>query len=461
MLEHRSVVFLVDVGGTATRAPLKAPAFTIVVASPHAKSKDIVQHWWTHAKAPPVWYMPRWTEAELEACRRVVCPTAKEQASDGLLGAILLPAVEASSVAANLRRFGGIARVVLSTDEARVGWESKLSSAIAACDLEVVADQVGGDLDLLPESSSWVLHYVVSEVTLELINIEFASPSILEQVWQRYGTGESNKVLRFLDATSKNPTWSGARGNLFEPQAHKFLQQGGTFNVVQFVDPLTKKRGDKGKRVSAASKLSIAPSPHSAGTLPDAAAIAALAPGQYGEPSKSNFRTIDGALAPNMLFQMTVSQTHDVNIDGLVAAAAALPRQATDPPVRLYFVVPPQQFATFQPGTFQSSLAPPTPPSAIPADLEYWVLELYPMSAAPGKRSAVAAAVSPPPPFKTAPVARAAAAASGISCDCFDGCQKGTLSRPGPCPCRAAGKACHAGCHTAAAPATAPSCVNT
>jgi len=459
MLRDRSVVYLVDVGGTATRGPLQCAALTVVVASPHAKSKDIVQHWWTHAKAPPVWYMPCWNAAELESCRRVVCPTDLEQTADKLQGARLLPAVSAASVAHNHQRFGGIARVTLSTDDARAGWEAKLSGAIAACDLEVVAEQAGGDLDPLPESSSWVLHYVVDETTFKLSNIEFASASILDAVWQRWGTGQSNKVVRFLDSLSKNPTWSGAHGGVFEQLAHEYLQQGGSFNVQQFVNPLTKKRGDKGKRAGVASQLVLPPSPHPGGPLPDAASIASLARGQYGQPSKDNFATIDGALAPNMMFQMAVGATHDVNIDGLLAATAALPRVAADPPPRVYYVVPPQRFPTFQVGAFQSSQQ--TPPSAIPATVEFWVLELYPMSAAPGKRSAATAGVvSLPAATKVAPSTAGLATSPSIFCNCFDGCKKGSASRPGHCPCRAVPQQCHAGCHNAAAPASAQACGN-
>ena len=35
--------------------------------------------------------------------------------------------------------------------------------------MEIVAGQVGGDLDLLPESSSWVLHYVVDPANARII----------------------------------------------------------------------------------------------------------------------------------------------------------------------------------------------------------------------------------------------------------------------------------------------------
>ena len=143
----------------------------------------------------------------------------------------------------------------------------------------------------------------------------------------------------------------------------------------------------------------------------DAAAIASLAAGQYGEPSKSNFPTIDGVLKPNFLFQMTVSSSHDVHIDGLIDAVSALQLQPSDPPPRFYFVVPPQQFANYQVGAFVSTAKkatstsparPATPPSAIPANVEYWVLQLYSPSGNVLKRKTTASASASPPSPKAA-----------------------------------------------------------
>lgn len=444
MVDDPAVVYLVDIGATALRGPLQCAAFTIVVASPHAKSKDIVQHWWSHAKFPPVWYMPCWSEAELQTCRRVICPTDDEVKTDALQGIRLLPAVSAPSITKRVQQFGGIARVAFSPDSALPGLESKLATAIKSCDLEIVANQAGGDLDLLPESSSWLLHYVVDPVSFKLANIVFASKPILEEVWQRFGAGHNDTVLRFLNATSKNPTWSGARGNLFEPLAHERLQDGGTFSVQRFIDPLSTKRGAKGERDAAISSLVINASPMPALGVANTAAIASLAAGQYGEPSRSNFPAIDGVLKPNMLFQMTVGATHDVNIDGLLAAIDALQLQPTDPPPRLYFVVPPQQFATFQIGAFVSSHAPATLASTIPKQVEYWVLQLYAPSEAPGKRKAPASAASAPPSPKAAaaPVTLPAAAAGATSCSCKGPCATSA------CSCKKKGVDCNNNCHS-------------
>ena len=106
-------------------------------------------------------------------------------------------------------------------------------------------------------------------------------------------------------------------------------------------------------------------------------AIKQLPEGVYGQPTQKNFPTIDGLMKPNLLFQMTTASTHGVNIDALIDVVRALDVDDDDP-VRFYFVVPPEQFPVFRPGTFESTFK--TPMSSIPSNVEYWALELYPLN---------------------------------------------------------------------------------
>ena len=210
------------------------------------------------------------------------------------------------------------------------------------------------------------------------------------------------------------------------------------------------RKGEKGKRHPLTSQLLVKPSQQTTAALKNATDIARLAAGQYGQPSTSSFPTVDGILRPTLMFQMTVSASHDVNIDGLIAAVNALQLRADDPPPRLYFVVPPQQFATFQPGTFTSSSTPPTPVSAIPKQVEYWVLQLYPLS-----RQAIRAIATGLPSVLTKRKASSASASlaggpvilpppgPGVSsCSCAGPC------RTSQCSCRSQSKECNSQCHS-------------
>jgi hypothetical protein len=152
---------------------------------------------------------------------------------------------------------------------------------------------------------------------------------------------------------------------------------------------------------------------------------------------------------------MTVSASHGVNIDGLIAAVNALPLGTVGPPPRLYFVVPPHQFSTFQPGTFTSSLTPPTPVSAINKRVEYWVLQLYPLSEEATRSSAGATVTGVPsvPAKRNAPFALTPPAGTLViqlrdpeknesSCSCAGPCSTSA------CSCRGQSKTCNSVCHS-------------
>lgn len=147
---------------------------------------------------------------------------------------------------------------------------------------------------------------------------------------------------------------------------------------MQRIDNPTAGGPTKNARALVASFLDISPSPDPACRLDSASDISSLAPMQYGKPSKKNFPTVDSFKAPNLIFQMTVSAEHDINIDGLLAVAEAAPRKIADQPLRVYFVVPPTKFAEFKIGSFSSSRNPKSKPSQL-SGIEFWVLQLFPI----------------------------------------------------------------------------------
>ncbi len=455
----RGDYYLVDTGAKATRGPDKTNAFSLVVASPHAAGKELVEGWSKEKHSPPHFLMPCWTLAELQTGRQLIAPTAAEKASEppaAWSSAAVLPSIDQKAVAARFDQYGGIARVAFASEQQLKELLKGLTRAYEECKLSAVARMAGSELTLLPETSSWLLHYDVDPATFQLRQVDFASDFILAEVFEKNAAQQHEGILAFVNSTSNNPVWSSAAGKLFETfLAHSVLQRGGSFAVQQFVKPAVSTKGAKSDRHALGPPLMLPASPLPAAPLPNAAAIKTLAAAQYGQPSKDNFPTIDGVLKPNLLFQMTVGRSHNVNIDGLVAAVNALQLPASAPPPRLYFVVPPQQFATFQVGTFTSSIG--TPVSTIPANVEYWVLALYELvdpltglQASKRKQPAAAtspAAVSPPPSAKAAKLHRVLpAAATGTSaCSCKGPCTSTA------CSCREKKAPCHAGCHSSLA----------
>ncbi len=93
---------------------------------------------------------------------------------------------------------------------------------------------------------------------------------------------------------------------------------------------------------------------------------------EYGRPVKENYKTMDGALHPHHLFQMTLSRSHSINLLGLHSAMSDLNALAAPAFAILYFVVPPDVFPVF---------AHPAPVAvgahvALPANVHLMVLEL-------------------------------------------------------------------------------------
>jgi hypothetical protein len=166
--------------------------------------------------------------------------------------------------------------------------DTQLLNAISTCDLRQLALAAGGDLEVQPESSSWLLHYEVNEKKYSIEQVVFASPYIVQQIWKRSSKGRHNNLRHFLDMTADDSKWAAARGNLFEPYAHELLQIGGSFTVKRFQEAVARSKQDW--LLPRGEKLVIDCSPEAAMTLQTAQDIRGLADSRYGPPNKDNFK---------------------------------------------------------------------------------------------------------------------------------------------------------------------------
>ena len=92
----------------------------------------------------------------------------------------------------------------------------------------------------------------------------------------------------------------------------------------------------------------------------------ALSIGEYAQPKSRIVGAVDSLVKPDILFQMTVASDHGIKaalleqaidvIDPPVPVPTGQPRVArTGPPIRLYFVIPPQRWATFGKQSYHSA----------------------------------------------------------------------------------------------------------
>ena len=432
-MDLTSDVYLADSGGIPMRPPSKCWAFTVVVASPHGMSRNVLSHWSKQKHWPFVRYMPCWTKEELELCRRVIRPSDDEDKMSDLKGDRLVDPVSSESLANRFHQFGGSAHVAFTVDAKLTMLEEKLKAALNECDLSIVSSQVSSSLDLMPATSSWLFHYDIHPHSFELKNIHFASQFILQQVWAKYNSiYQMKKVLSFIDATSENETWSGPRANLFQTLVHEYLQQGATFVIHQLKFGDSKEsqleRLTNAEDLDPSTQTLIMPKSTSIQSVADTSVWKSLALGQYGLPIEGNHPTIDAILEPNLLCQITVSTSPTVNIDGIIHAVQALRLNRCDRP-QFFLIVPPQQFASFEAARLVSDVG--TPISALP-QCDYWLLQLYSMDSHPpplhctltttisastsassysnarvsAKRESLASSSSPPPLPKITPAYR-------------------------------------------------------
>ncbi|MGZ4164770.1 MAG: hypothetical protein ACXVPK_12115 [Tumebacillaceae bacterium] len=410
--------YLVDTGKKAKR-PLSnvTKAFTVVAASPQSAGE--IRGWSEEQGFVPSMYTPLWSLDELQQCRIVVAPTPAEKMMEDNDAAWKTALVQAGNhptadtVKTRFEKYGGIARVALANDATFAELQSDLERAFQECDLSKVVNHTSQDLRLLPGTSSWLLHYKVNTTTFDLDNIVFASKYILQRVWELHQTEKLDDMLRFINETSHNPKWRSASGDLFETYvAPSLLQQGGTFEVHKFTDPLTKVKAKKNHREAHAGQL-VLPSAMKLGTLSlkSGADIGNLQEGQYGDQATGQLETIDGALRPSsgvkfidrvreskqkieplpkysiimLLFQFAVGDLHGVKVRGLLEAfhasvKASHPKKGTSAIVRFYFVVPPHQFTRFKVGTFEEGIddnEETVGEADIPDGIEFWVLQAY------------------------------------------------------------------------------------
>ena len=168
--------------------------------------------------------------------------------------------------------------------------------------------------------------YVFSRVYL-------ASTFVQEFVYEQFSKENRHRLISFISGAVGNPLLSSIRGGLFEAHAHLRLCSGETFKTRLLSGPGP---GSGNDETSAYF-----------GRLPtrDVSHVNDISPGYYCRPVAKNFESIDSLIAPNKLFQITVSDKHPIKHNGLEKLKDKL---ASSGEIRLYFVVPSDRYSSFQ-----------------------------------------------------------------------------------------------------------------
>ncbi|PNH01411.1 hypothetical protein TSOC_012713 [Tetrabaena socialis] len=307
-------------------------AITVVLASPNR------DHYKEFLKLPGATklYMSYWTEDEVMKCRERVHPDLSEMRVKELLllwGGIPRYILEKVRVWCMLPSActGIISNRTLPATQANdVTAQQSLDDALSTCNWEDLKHCVG-EPDSAQPANHKLVHLEVEANDFSRKTMKLASRYVADQLAIRGGQEHKRVLKEMVQSCLGSPAFAAAAGQMFKAFAHRVLQEGGIFEVRQLL-PGTSNSSQIHYVVSRVEQF---------GKLTE------VKPEQqvYWLPDHPNFPAVDALMQPESLFQMSLSQKKEVNMNGLRAAGA----QLTGPTKRLYFVVPAHVFEKYMP----------------------------------------------------------------------------------------------------------------
>jgi hypothetical protein len=271
-------------------------------------------------KKPPVpdcFYMPIWTEAELEA----IAPLFPNSSDEWHNRFTIL---------------GGIPRHVLEVT--RHTPTEILKAACSVCTLDDCIQAVGIEFELTPKSKTvHSLIHVDSDHPYTKSSVRYASPTALNMIVHHWGAQARGKMRALLSACNRNPLTAALCGYVFEQYAIELLEKGGKFHCRQLFHGNKKIKPNDGTLDILPSTKIVAERVLSSHTLH-----------QLYVPKAKNYAAIDAWIPGVGAFQITVGKNHELN--RRVEEDLAELGEAK----RLYWVLPPEHYHSFTKKTPQS-----------------------------------------------------------------------------------------------------------
>jgi hypothetical protein len=229
---------------------------------------------------PQVFYMPTWTEAELEAIAPLF-PNANEWRDRfGILG--------------------GIPRYVLEvTTQAPT---EMLEAACTDCSLDDCIKKVGMNSTITAKSKAvHLLVHIISTSPYTNSSVCYASHTALDIIVRQKRNEAKRRMGEILQSGQGNPLVASLCEYVFDPYAIELLEQGGNFKCRPLV------HGNKKAKVGE----SILEIPSSIKTVVDNVSVKQTCYQLY-VPKTTNYTAIDAWMPGIGAFQMTVGKKHDI-----------------------------------------------------------------------------------------------------------------------------------------------------
>jgi hypothetical protein len=255
--------------------------------------------------------MPVWSKEELLSCRSMIFSSIPEAVVENLY-----------------LKWGGIARYVLKHALVKEQ-QALLNEALDISNIDSVLESFGGS-GAKADASSRLIHRSVRD-GFHGGPYQFASAFVVDEIYSRVYNKDRNHLLRFLSATEGIGETGQLRGTLFEKHAHAIISKGGKFKIR---DLQTAQKGTLELPLDQAIFLYSSSDSKFQNTN-----------NSYFRPVSKIFESVDSFIKPNLLFQMTGAKDHPCKQTGLRDALEILGNPLKP---ELYFVVPPDRFASFK-----------------------------------------------------------------------------------------------------------------
>ena len=230
---------------------------------------------------PDCFYMPIWTEAELEAIA-LLFPNSSDEWHN------------------RFTILGGIPRHVLEVT--RYTPAAILESACKKCSLNDCIKEIG--LNSTITDKSMVVHSLVHVTSVHPFtnsSVCYASQTALNIIVRQKGIKALRRMRDLLASCAGNPLSAALCGYIFEPYAIELLEKGGTFTCRQLVRGNTKiKPIEITLDIPPSTKIVVDR------VLPDQTVD------QLYVPKTKNYAAIDAWIPGIGAFQMTVGKKHDI-----------------------------------------------------------------------------------------------------------------------------------------------------
>jgi hypothetical protein len=259
---------------------------------------------------PSIFYMPTWTENELEAISQLF-PNSNDWHE-------------------RFEILGGIPRSVLEYQGQSA--TEILEAACKACSLDDCIKEVGLHSTITEKSN--IIHsliHIKSERPFMRSSVCYASQAALDMIVRRKGNEARLRMNDLLASCQGNPLTAALCGYIFEPYAIQLLEKGGVFSCRELV------HGNK-KYKPAETTLHILPSQKKT--------VDRVLPGQILNqlyvPKTTNYAAVDAWIPGVGAFQMTVGKKHDIK-DSAKSDLEKLGKNS----MKLYWLLPPLYYSNF------------------------------------------------------------------------------------------------------------------